>query len=149
MSTVDIDIPSDEHVQIARPTSILMTHQLPSNSIQINTQAMLSSLPQNSELMPIAVIYDRTSPHQSFTSNIREVPEYTLWSIFNVLFGCFILGILAFIASCCTKKKKHRGHLIRAQSFSKIAIILNTVATTSGLMILTLVMLRYSGLIAM
>jgi hypothetical protein len=146
---MDIDGSSHEDVQVSQPTSILITHPLPSNSTQINTQRVLSPLPENSEMMRVAIIYDRTSPHQSFTSNIREVRDYTFWSIFNLLFGCFIIGILALIASCCTKKKKHRGHLIQAQSFSKTAILLNLVGTVSGLMIVALVLLRHSGLIAM
>ncbi len=158
MSTVNIDdlqcISSDEHIQSSQLNNIVVTHQFPSNSIQINTQdmqnpsRMLSSFNGDSEIMSIAVVYDRTSSHQSFTSNIREVREYTIWSIFTTLFCCFLIGGFAFHTSCCTKKKKHRGHLILAQNFSKMTILLNIVATISGLIIFTLVILRYTGRIA-
>jgi hypothetical protein len=99
--------------------------------------------------MSVAIVHDPKFNQQSFPGNIYEIHEYQLWSIFNLIFCCIILGIFALHMSCTTKKKKRQGNFIHAKAFSKLAALLNVIATFSGIIIYTIVAIRFIGYIAM
>jgi len=156
MSTVNIDdlqyVPSDQTVQVPPSNNDTVIYQLPFNSAQINTQVMqnlspyppmISSYNENSEIMAAAVVYDPRYSHQSFSGNILDIWEYKKWSIFNMIFCCAIVGGCALHMSCMIKKKKRHGDLLRAQSYSRLAALLNVVATFSGIFAFTIATLRF------
>jgi hypothetical protein len=155
MSTINNDdiqiVPSNEHAQST--TDVVVTHQPTSTSVQINTQTIPNSLqyPLSSlnETMPITVVYDPKTNPQSLRHAILEIREFTTWSIFNMIFCCIILGAFALHMSCTIKKRKRHGNLIQARDFSKLAVLLNIIATVSGILMYTLAILRYTGRIIM
>ncbi|UJR34488.1 hypothetical protein I4U23_021896 [Adineta vaga] len=67
------------------------------------------------------------------TLQIVNVPEYRTWSILNILFCFFVLGIFACMKSEETRNRKCSGDLQGALKSSKSAKILNIFATILGI----------------
>jgi len=162
MSTANIDnvqyILSDETVQVPQSINDVVIHQQPQTSAQINTRtiqysspysALLSSLNQNNEIIPVPVVCDSKYSHQSYPNNPYDISEYKSWSVFNTIFCCAVIGGYALYMSCTITKKKRQGDFIRARSYSKLVAKLNVIATISGICMFTLGALRVFGLIVM
>jgi hypothetical protein len=158
MSTVNLDdlqhIPSDGIVRVQQSNNNTVIHQSPPNYTQINTHnlqnphqhpTMLSYFNKNNEKMPMTVVHNPKNGPYSFSENINDIYHYTIWSIFNAIFCCTIVGVCALFMSCETKAKQRLRDFTGAQKASNIAAILNIVATLSGILIITLVTLRLTG----
>ncbi len=155
MSIVNADdVPSDGTVPTSQPDHLAITSP---DSVQIHREAMpncsldptmLRSFNQNSEIMPVVVIYDSKYGEHSFSGNVDDVHDYTIWSILNTIFCCLLIGIFALYMSHATRMRKRHGYYCRARSASKITALLNITATLCGILIVTLAFLRYFGSIA-
>ncbi len=97
------------------------------------------------QCLHLSVVHNPRNGPYSSSDNIPDIYQYTTWSVFNILFCCCIIGVCALYMSCETKRKKNYRDFIGAQNTSKIAAILNTVATLSGIITLTLVTLQAAG----
>ncbi|CAF1379017.1 unnamed protein product [Rotaria sordida] len=162
MSNINIDdvkyVSSNETGQTQKASNVVTMQPAQRNCNQINTrslesyyqyQTMPSSFYHNSETIPVTAVHHVTNHHHYFSENIYNIHEYTIWSVFNLLFCCLIIGAGALSMSCKTRKKKRYGDLVGAQNASRLAAILNIVATFSGIVTITLLVLRFSGRISM
>lgn len=69
-----------------------------------------------------------TVPAQVENSN-EKIRDYLPWSIFNMIFGVFLLGIVGFIYSMKVRSERTNGRYPEARQASKHALISNAVCT--------------------
>ncbi|UJR18973.1 hypothetical protein I4U23_022102 [Adineta vaga] len=86
--------------------------------------------------MPIMTNNGTRIINNGMTSQIVNVPEYRTWSILNILFCFFILGIFACMKSEETRNRKCSGDLQGALKSSKSTKILNIFGTILGTIII-------------
>lgn len=124
------------------------------NAVQINTGAIestlqpplvVSSLNENSDIVPVVIFSNRRMNSPLSVSNILEIREHKLWSVLSSIFCCLFIGIFAIHMSCMTRRAKHLGNVIKARELSKLTVLMNIVAMTSGLLICIVTALRYTG----
>lgn len=72
----------------------------------------------------------------------EKISEYRIWSAYNVLCGCLLLGIVALIMSSETAEMKRKGNLDGARRASKITAIINLIFTVIGICAIILLVLR-------
>ena len=152
MSVINVD--DLVNVQSPESNNNLIVHHPLANSVQIKTEGMdnslqpplvVSSLNENSDVIPVAILYNRSMNSPLSARNILQIREYKLWSILSTIFCCFFIGVAAIHMSCMTRKTKRLGNVIKARDFSKLTVLMNIIAMMSGLMIFIVVGLRYTG----
>ncbi|CAF0879459.1 unnamed protein product [Rotaria sordida] len=67
--------------------------------------------------------------------SIESLREWFIWSYLNVIFGLVILGVIAIGCSLRTNKFKGRQNYEKARKWSYTTLIVNCIATLSGLTI--------------
>lgn len=71
-------------------------------------------------------------PSSRSNFQMNEIRSYTIWSILNMLFCCFILGLVACHYSNETKELQLKNDIQGAMNASRNARTLNTIATIVG-----------------
>ena len=131
-----------------------MIHHSLSSSIQIQTEGIesspqhppiISSINDNSDAIPIAISYNRRMNSPLSPRNIFQIREYKCLSLITTMFCCFFIGLCAIKMSWSTRKNKRLGNIIKAKDFSKLTFLFNIIAVTSGLMMVIVTLLRYTG----
>jgi hypothetical protein len=158
MSTVNINdmqsVPLNQIVQTQQANNDVTIYPPPPSYTHIRTQAlqdphqyqtMTSPIYRNNELISVTVTHDPRYDDYPISEKIVDVHEYTLWSIFNTIFCCVVIGGCALNLSCKTRQNKRRADLISARNTSKFAAIFNIVATLCGILFISLGILRYTG----
>ncbi len=76
---------------------------------------------------------------------LNQVESYTVWSVLNIFFCCWILGCVACAFSLQTNNAKERGDLHGALSASRTARTINIISTVLGVIIYIIYILYYTG----
>ncbi|CAF0872964.1 unnamed protein product [Rotaria sp. Silwood1] len=86
---------------------------------------------------PLLDDHDIVEPLHERNGNksIESLREWFIWSYLNVILGSVILGIIAIGCSLRTNKFKERKNYEKAKKWSYITLIVNCLATLSGLTI--------------
>jgi hypothetical protein len=106
-------------------------------------QIKYSLIDKNIQQTQIKFINDNINDRSLLKPVLNDIPDYTAWSVFNLIFFSFILGIWALIMSHKTKEKKSQNDLEGAQEASLITALLNTFATGFGSIIIMIYIVRY------
>ncbi|CAF1448180.1 unnamed protein product [Rotaria sp. Silwood1] len=158
MSSVNINneenVSSNETVQSQQTTHSVTIHPPQSQSTQSSENYFQYPMTPSvyyhtNEIMPGTLVHDARNDHHHYVENIFDVHEYTVWSVFNLIFCCLLMGAFALGMSCKTRRKKKDGDLLDARSASKLAVVLNVLATLSGIVTITLSIFRFTGHISM
>jgi hypothetical protein len=150
MSSVDAKdiqfIPSYNAVQLQQPKNDIVAHQPPPDYVEVNRQSMGNSNQiQRQPTLGVHVISGVNSPYPYLNqANTVKVHDYKVWSIFNLVCCCLVLGCCALQMSNKTRTMQRIGDLQGAQKASTQAAILNILATTIGIIIITLAILEYT-----
>jgi hypothetical protein len=136
------------HIQ--QPKGDVVTHQPLPSYAQVHVPVIQNSpatayIYQNGQLIPVVHINTGRNGPYSFPENTSDIPDFTAWSIFNILCCVFLFGIVALLMSIRTKNRKIMGDIKGARSASNCTAIVNTLATLSGIGIYVLLVLYYTG----
>ena len=101
------------------------------------TDINTADVPNLHQPQPIIFMTVRPNIDHRMVQQTAYISDYRSWSIFNILFCCFILGILACLKSQETERRKRLGDLQGALNSSKSAKSFNICATVIGIGIFT------------
>lgn len=122
----------------------VVTHPPPPAYTNIN----MVNVPNLHQPQPIIVMSAGSNINHPMAQQIVFISDYRSWSIFNILFCCFILGIFACLKSQETERRKRLGDLQGALISSKSAKHFNICATVIGTVLFTiLAILRATSII--
>jgi hypothetical protein len=117
--------------------------------------AMKETLHEPSSLSPPPLLCDEPKPPPAYPYRPgrrmnagldapaqERIREYRIWSAYNVLCGCLLLGIGALIMSSETAEMKRKGDIDGARKASRITAIINFLATVIGICIIVWFVVR-------
>ena len=118
-----------------------MNPQAMQNCRQYQTES--SSVSQNQ--LTTQTIFMRNNPSDRLLvkTSLEHVPEYTVWSLFNMICCWFCLSLLAMIMSHKIQEKKRKDDLEGAKDASEMIAILNVFATTIGTIIIIICLFHF------
>ncbi|CAF1102383.1 unnamed protein product [Adineta steineri] len=130
--------------QPGQPTANVVIHEPPPTYTQFNSHPV-PVLSQNGQIPSSPCGYIVMAGAHQFIVNQVNVSDYLKCSILNSLCCLWPVGILAIVMSVITKKNKASGDLEGARKFSKLAIVFNILSTVGGIILFTVLSLRYKG----
>jgi len=156
MSTInDVQfIPSNNVVQTEGYKDAVVTHQPRPNYAQTDSQVMqnpyqIPTVPahmySNGRILPVSYANVRMNGPYPVVRKTVKVHDYLAWSICNMVCCCLVFGAIAVSMSIQTKTRKRFGDIQGAQSASKWAAILNIGGTIIGIIVIILVIVKYTG----
>jgi hypothetical protein len=161
MSTVNADnvqyVPLNDSNQTEKTNRSAVIHEPPPSYAQVNTQGLQNPYQyqtepsvkhQNGQPIPVILETRGIAGVIGVTEKAIHVNDYTAWSIFNIFCCGLIFGACALSVSYTTKKRKLMGDIQGAREASRCAAGLNVVATISGIIGITLVILHETGKIS-
>jgi Na+/proline symporter len=74
---------------------------------------------------------------------IKSLREWFIWSYLNVIIGGVILGLIAIGCSFRTNKFKQRQNYSKANKWSRVTFIVNSLTTLCGLTFFGYLIVRY------
>jgi len=80
-------------------------------------------------------------PQLNITRSTNKIKSHLMWSTFNILCCCLCLGCLACYYSSKTKDLKRWGDIQGALNASNKARIINIIATTTGIIIIFIIII--------
>ncbi|CAF1287077.1 unnamed protein product [Adineta steineri] len=132
-------INTSNHDQKQAGANFVVMHQPP----PVATHTMAANIPNLYQPQPVLIYQNPNHPpmmmmnhginmNPALTPQIMAIPDYKSWSIFNIIFCCFVLGIFAYMKSGRARDNKMCGNLQGALEASKSAKMLNISATLIG-----------------
>jgi hypothetical protein len=94
-------------------------------------------------IQPIVIQPEQIGVYQTRPSVESNWSYNMVWSLFNILFCCFPIGLPAFVFSLMSYCKTTKGNLTEAERNASVSYKLNVLATSFGFVLFIVGVIRF------